>query len=111
MAKRSVSAPDEARSIVASAFTASGIGSTSNAFFVGGVNAVVSGTFAGTVRIERSFDGGSAWLPVTSAIDGTVLAITTPTAIVLDEPESAVLYRWNCTAYTSGTINCRLSQG
>ena len=26
------------------------------------------------------------------------------------EPERGVLYRFNCTAYTSGTINYRMSQ-
>lgn len=68
-----------------------------------------------TVRLERSFDGGVTW--VTCGIGGGYPAIfvlgaaslTSPVSVVAAEPERQVAYRLNCTAYTSGTINYRMS--
>ena len=34
----------------------------------------------------------------------------TPVSVTFGEPEKNVLYRLNCIAYTSGTINYRFSQ-
>jgi hypothetical protein len=65
------------------------------------------GTFVGTVQLERSFDKGSTWLPVTAL--GNSITFTGPCTEVFEEPEYCVTYRLNCTAYTSGTINYRLS--
>ena len=71
---------------------------TESAFF----NVSVWGTFVGTVQLQRSFDGGTTWIPTASytAVDSDIG----------EEPEDSVLYRFECTAYTSGTINYRLSQ-
>lgn len=66
------------------------------------------GTFVGTVQLERSFDSGVTWLPITAL--GTSITFTAPASEVFAEPEVNVRYRLNCTAYTSGTINYRLSQ-
>lgn len=74
----------------------------------GRFNGSVWGTFVGTVRFERSFDNGVTWLPATQA--GSPVTFTAPFTEVLIEPEADVLYRLNCTAYTSGTINYRISQ-
>lgn len=65
------------------------------------MNVSLSGTWVGTVLLERSFDGGTTWH-----------TYATHTANVEDkvpESEEGVLYRLNCSAYTSGTINYRLS--
>jgi hypothetical protein len=71
-------------------------------------NVSVWGTFSGSVQLERSFDG-SAWLPITAA--GMQLYVwSAPASEVAEEPEYGVLYRLNCTAYASGTINYRMSQ-
>ena len=70
-------------------------------------NVSLWGAFVATVQLERSFDGGVTWLPLT-AIGGS-LAFTTPCSEIFEEPESNVDYRLNCTAYTSGTVNYRLS--
>ena len=78
-----------------------------NALFTGAV------AYSGTIEIERSFDGGSTWMPVclpntfTAAKQTSGAAFTT----TLFEPELGVLYRVACTAYTSGTINYRISAG
>ena len=66
-------------------------------------NLDISGTFVGTVELQRSFDGGSSF----QVVDGETH--TAPVSKVLEEPEAGVLYRFECTAYTSGTIVCRAS--
>ena len=76
-----------------------------------GFNASLWGTFSATVQIERSFDGGTTWLILTA--NGTQLEKFAGSQVIsenLQEDESGVLYRFNCTAYTSGTVNYRLSQ-
>lgn len=69
-------------------------------------------TFSGTVQLERSFDGGNVWLPCNTGMAGTLASYNagTPVSLTFGEPEKNVLYRVNCLAYTSGTINYRISQ-
>ncbi len=65
----------------------------------------------GTVRVERSFDGGTTWVTAKAA-DGTAAIFTmvsTTVSVVCVEPEKGVAYRLNCSAYTSGTFNYRIS--
>jgi len=96
-----------------SSFTATG---QSSSFLPDGVDDLISrpfnlsiwGTFVGTVQLERSFDNGVTWLPLTAL--GSSLAFTAPCSETFTECEASVIYRLNCTAYTSGTINYRLSQ-
>lgn len=57
---------------------------------------------AGTIALQRSFDGGSRWK--------TIATYTTNNESVEYEPEEGVQYRLACTAFTSGPILCRLSQ-
>ena len=73
------------------------------------LNVSIWGTFSASVRLERSFDGGTTWLPLTAA-GYSMYAWTAPASETLEEVEANVLYRFDCTAYTSGTINYRLSQ-
>jgi hypothetical protein len=72
-------------------------------------NFALSGTFVGTLILERSFDAGATALPIT-LVDGTVKEFTAPDSAVLEEPESGVLYRVRATAWTSGTANWRFSK-
>lgn len=77
-------------------------------------NAVFTGagiTYSGTIQLERSFDGGATWLVANVGGSGTLAQYTTgtPVALVFGEPEAGVLYRLNCTTYSSGTINYRIS--
>lgn len=69
-----------------------------------------------TVVIERSFDGGVTWLECNIGGAGTPAqyqlgsaAINNPVSVVVSEPEQGVAYRLHCTAYTSGTVNYRVS--
>lgn len=64
-------------------------------------NLSLSGSWAGTVKLERSFDNGSTWLIVDS--------FTANIETTGYEPEGAT-YRLRCSAYTSGVITGRLGQ-
>lgn len=77
---------------------------------VAAFNIALYGTFVGTVLLEKSFDAGVNWIPVYRPATATAVSYTAPGAEVLAEPEDGVQYRWRCSAYTSGTVNYRLSQ-
>lgn len=87
-------------------FTSSAIvtGTDSAAIFTGATI-----TWSGTVQLERSFDGCSTW--IVDNLGGALAQWTAgPVLLTFGEPEKQVYYRLNCTAYTSGTINYRISQ-
>lgn len=92
---------------LSSAFTATG--QSTSAPVKGYYNFAIYGTFVGTARLERSFDAGSNWVPVSLDALGDPASYTVPVSVTGFECENGVLYRVNCTAYTSGTINYRLS--
>lgn len=79
--------------------TANGTGATLEKHF----NLSVSGTFVGTVEIQRSYDG-------ISGTYHTIKAYTVPIEETGIEPEGGIFYRMACTAFTSGTIVTRLGQ-
>lgn len=82
-------------------------GADANATFTGsGVN------WTGSIQLERSFDGGQTWLVCNIGGSGTLAVYTagTPINLTFGEPEKQVLYRWNCTALSAGTINYRFSE-
>ena len=80
-------------------------GTDSDAIFTG-----AGATWTGTVQIERSFDGGSTWIVANVGGGGALAQFGAgPVSVAFGEPEKGVLYRLNCIAYTSGTINYRLS--
>lgn len=82
--------------------------STTSVRVNGNFNASLYGTFAGTFRLERSLDDGTTWEPLT--VDGSVLSYTSTMSESFYEPEPQALYRWRCTAYTSGTATCRIGK-
>lgn len=107
---------DLASAVVTGTFTAAG--QSASFSFWGPFNVVIygsngpNGNWNATVRLERSFDGGTTW--VVCGIGGAGQQAIWNTAnqdvsVVAGEPERGVAYRLNCTAYTSGTINYRLS--
>lgn len=83
----------------------------------GNYNIQLSGTFVGTFVIERSFDNGLNWAPISKNTNGDAASYTTPVSLSVFEPQSAaatplepnVLVRWRCSAYTSGTCIARIS--
>lgn len=78
----------------------------------GQFNLALTGTAVATVQLERSFDGGATWCQIYAG--GTQLKVWSYNSTNLsegaEECERGVLYRFNCTAFTSGTLNYRLSQ-
>lgn len=67
--------------------------------------------YVGSIQLERSFDGGSEYYPCNIGGGGQLAQWTagTPVSVSFSEPEREVLYRVNVTAYSSGTINYRIS--
>ena len=66
--------------------------------------------WAGTINLERSFDGGKTWVVCNIGGSGQLAQYTAgPISVSFGEPERNVLYRINCIIYTSGTINYRVS--
>src|SRR5690348_6986569 len=70
-------------------------------------NLTLSGTFSATLVLERKFPDDANWYPITAL--GNPISFTAPLSETFEECEPGVTYRINCTAYTSGTINYRLS--
>ena len=69
-------------------------------------NYSVSGTFVGSVKIEKSQNGGIAWLQVGSSISSVVSG-----SVVGDSlDKQPALYRLNCTSFSSGTIVTSITQ-
>ncbi len=76
-----------------------------------GFNIHLTGTFVGTVQLERQLNG--VWAPVTVSAGGSIIQMelwSAPASDVWGEPQYGVSYRLNCTAYTSGTITYQVSQ-
>jgi hypothetical protein len=89
--------------------TFTGVANSAGVVLHGNYNFTLSGSWVGTVALERSYDDGVTWV-VTSKPDLTPASFTANIDGVGLEPEAGVLYRWRCSAYTSGTIEYRLSR-
>jgi len=78
----------------------------------GKANVLIQGG-VGTVELQKSFDGVN-FFPVSKNSNGDVASYSpnSDTAFngTVEEPETGVVYRFSCTAYTSGTIACRMSR-
>lgn len=87
---------------------------TPGVYLRGVYNLSLTGTATATIQLERSFDGGTTWVAVSRDAVGTAATFQSTSAfavsVVGEEPEQGVQYRLNCTSYTSGIINYRLSQ-
>lgn len=106
---------DQANAVVSGAFTVAG----QSAIFMpwGPFNIFIygsggpNGAWAGTVRLERTFDGGTTWIVCGIGGDGTqaIWSTGTDVSFIAGECEKGMGYRLNCSVYTSGTINYRMS--
>lgn len=69
----------------------------------GNLNISISGTWVGTIALQRSFDSGVTW--------GTVKTYTANAEDSITDYGHGVVYRAGCAigAYTSGTANILLS--
>ena len=91
--------------------TFTGTGQSSSVQMWGVFNLFIYGSFTGTVRLERSFDGGLNWIPVSASQSGADASYSAPMSLPFQESEDGMLYRLNCTAHSAGTISYRISQG
>ena len=100
--------PLSPNALVAGSFASTG---PSAAVAVAGrFNINLAGFGSATVKIERSFDNGSTWHVASRDSAGSEAAYTANASLVADEPETGVLYRLNCTSFSSGPIAYRISQ-
>lgn len=74
----------------------------------GDFNFALWGTFTGTVKLQKTFDGGTTYIDA-MLNTGTVASFTAPGAIALNEPERGVAYIANATTLSAGTANARFS--
>lgn len=87
-----------------------GTGQSTSIELKGQFNLTISGTFTATVALQRSFDAGSSWHTLSRDSAGNAASYTAPCSMIAEEIEDGVLYRLNCTAYTSGTAAYRISR-
>ena len=73
-----------------------------------GFNITISNTFVGTVALQRSFDAGATWFPLTGG-GFPIYNWTGPASEMAVEDEVDVLYSLYFTR-TSGTVTYRISQ-
>lgn len=86
-------------------FTATGVGGALSIRSGESFTYDVSGTFVGTVRLEKSYDAVNyvTELSATAAASGTVISDAAPRA--------SAWYRFRCKAFTSGTIVTSIAEG
>jgi hypothetical protein len=94
--------------LISGSFTATG--ASDSIAVAGRFNVNLSGFGSATVKIERSFDNGSSWHVASRDAAGNEAAYTANASLVAEEPEAGVLYRVNCTSFSSGPIDYRISQ-
>jgi hypothetical protein len=109
MGRRTPTSDDKTQTFVAGSFT--GVNQASgSAIFWGAFNITLEGTFNADIQLQRSFDGGVNFTPVSKNTSGEPFLLSIPASLTWAEIEQDVLYRLVCTAYTSGTITYRLSK-
>lgn len=91
--------------------TFSGTGQSTTQVLWGVFNLFIYGTFSGSVQLERSWDTGVTWVPVSASQLGTTAAYTYPISLSFQEIEPGMLYRLNCTSFSSGPIQYRIAVG
>ena len=100
-------AVDQAAQILIGSFSATG--QSSAIALYGAFSVALWGTFSATLQLQKSFDGGNTWIPYGQDQTGSIPSLTAAVAFRALESELGVNYRLACTAFTSGTINYRLS--
>ena len=91
--------------------TITGVGATESVALGGSGNVLLSfGGASAFIDLERSFDNGASWHVASKDSVPNPATYTDDINGVIEEYEADVLYRFNCTSYTSGTINYRISR-
>ncbi len=103
---------DVGKNVESGTFTATGQSSALGVAIKGKFNALLSGG-VGTVVLQKSFDEGVTFFNVTDRGGNLVEHVMVSDVQInesLEEVESNIRYRFDCTAFTSGTITFRISQ-
>lgn len=78
----------------------------------GRANLSLTGTFVGTVQLERSDAQAGTYTVVARDVTGTPAVWSSAfQGVPFEEDEQGMWYRLTCTSYTSGTINYRIGVG
>src|SRR5215469_6970169 len=104
-----------ARQRLTGAFTGTGMGtalavSHGSFFNPPGLTATLWGSFSATIALQRSQDNGSTWNTISQSSAGSPATFTAPCDLNIADPVVGDMYSWNCTSFTSGTINWSLAQ-
>lgn len=100
--------PASGRTPIEDSFTATARSASFTPIAGRGFNITISGTFSATVTLERSFDDGGTWYPLTGA-GYPLYNWTAPASETAVDDEDGVIYSLNCT-WVSGTVDYRISQ-
>lgn len=73
-------------------------------------NLTLRGSFVATAVIKRKFPGSEVWDTVSRDAAGTDAVYTAKASLSLFEPKAGTLYRVDCTARTSGSIEVEWNQ-
>lgn len=116
MGLNAVGGMELAPNVLSGTITGTASSTASNTSFIsmlGVFNATISGTWAGaTMQLQKSFDGGSSFVPATVDAGGTAANFTGNASVCVYEPEPGIYYRWQPTiALASGTVAWRLAGG
>lgn len=107
---------DKANAVLAGSFTGTGQSTcfsaqgTFNIYIYG--SGGPNGAWNASVQVERSVNGGTTWVVAGVGGGGQQAVYNVPNqdvSVQAFEPEAGVVYRFDCTSYTSGTINYRMS--
>lgn len=102
------------KNLVNGTLTGTGAG---NVFQVGRTDFVagLGGVFVATVQLERNRGNGLGWVVVaadpTNQVGTGGAIYTAPVELDVFEPLIGTQYRWNCTAFTSGSIGYEIQGG
>lgn len=89
-----------------------GTGQSTPVQIYGRFNLSLTGTFVGTVQLERADSSGGTFTVVSRDVAGTPATFSTAfQGLPIEEDEQGMWYRLNCTSYTSGTIGYRNGVG
>ena len=108
MGKFSGSGAEQAQTVLSGTLTS--VTTSANVPFLGRFNFSLWGVFSATANLQKSFDGGTTWI-IARDVNGVAMTLTAADTRVIEEVEPGVLYQVACSAFTSGTINYRVSEG
>lgn len=93
--------------IASGSFT--GTGTSTPVQLHGRFNLSLTGTFVGTVQLERADASSGTFTVIARDIAGTPASWSSAfQGLSIEEGEQGMWFRLNCTSYTSGTINWRI---